>query len=753
MTLAELLDEAGPRLIAGVEAAVSPTAADLASRRAIERLPGLLQGLLEQLRADKVGDERPRAQFQIQFDVAPLVAALRLLRAAIYALIDDRRLPATPREMRIMSEWFSTVAESALTAENRRFADLLDAVPDHMLLQDADGRLIYVNRATAEPAKLSTGLSRDELLGQRLIDFHPDKKFGQHIDELLKRVRNGDSVTEEFILPSPEGGRWHQHHLRPIFGPDGKVEAIATSSRDIDDRKRSEARSQLLSKLSTVAETMEYEGVLDAVSHISLPELADWCIMETVEDGQLTRAMVAHRDPDKADLAKELLRFPAQLQRLPFAEEVLAGHSLLVTDLTQTFERLDPEVARIVRQLGAHSALLVPFNVLSKPVALAIFIRDSGRRYVPEDLVLAEEMARRAAQMIENARLHQQLRQSEARFRLALDQANIAVFETDLELKMRWGYNSQFGVSDAQFIGKTVSEILGDTGIELDQLKRRVLSTGESASKDFSAVLGDRRRHFMVRYEALRGVGGIVGLTGATIDVTELKEAEEQLARELGFRERMMGVLGHDLRNPVSAVLGMAGLMRLDASLNDKTREGLGLIEQSARRMNEMIGTLLDFTRLRFHGSLPVTIEEIDLGELSRGVVAELQAAHRGRELTLSASGNLRGQWDPARMAQVISNLASNALSHGARESAVQVVLTEEREAVVLSVSNRGPTIPAALIERLFEPFQQGAEGGGGPRGLGLGLFIVREIVRAHGGAIDVRSDEGLTTFSVRLPR
>jgi signal transduction histidine kinase len=245
-----------------------------------------------------------------------------------------------------------------------------------------------------------------------------------------------------------------------------------------------------------------------------------------------------------------------------------------------------------------------------------------------------------------------------------------------------------------------------------------------------------------------------VGLTGATVDVTELKEAEEQLARELGFRERMMGILGHDLRNPLGAVLGLAAVLRRQDGMSDKACGQLAVIEQAARRMNEMIATLLDFTRLRFHGSLPVAVEEIDLDELVRGVVAELQAAHRKREIELCASGNLRGRWDPGRIAQLLSNLAANALWHGARESPVTVALAGEGEAVRLSVSNRGPVIPPELVERLFEPFQQGAESGGnGRRGLGLGLFIVREIVLAHGGTIDVRSCGDLTTFAVTLPR
>jgi signal transduction histidine kinase len=309
-------------------------------------------------------------------------------------------------------------------------------------------------------------------------------------------------------------------------------------------------------------------------------------------------------------------------------------------------------------------------------------------------------------------------------------------------------------VPESELIGKTASEIFGGGAVDQDEIKRRVIKTGEGAGTAFSTILGGKRRHLLVRYEPLRGIGGIVGVTGAAVDVTELKEAEEQLARELGFRERMMGILGHDLRNPLSAVLALAGLLRVDDGMSDKAREKLAVLEQSARRMNEMIGTLLDFTRLRFHGSLPMVAEEVDLEELIRDGVAEIQAAHRKRAIEFSASGNLRGRWDPGRIAQLLSNLAANALWHGARESPVRVALSGEGEVVLLIVSNRGSVIPPELVDRLFEPFQQGTDIGGNGRGrLGLGLFIVREIVRAHGGTIDVRSSDDLTTFAVTLPR
>src|SRR5258705_1142089 len=152
-TLADILDEVASQLIAGVEATMSPTAVALPLRRTIERLPGLMRDLVERLRAGRLGEPEQRTELPIQFDIAPLVTALRLLKQSIYALIDERQVAVTPRDVRIIGDWFAAVAESAPAAENRRFASMLDAIPDHLMLHNPEGALIYVNRATAEVAK------------------------------------------------------------------------------------------------------------------------------------------------------------------------------------------------------------------------------------------------------------------------------------------------------------------------------------------------------------------------------------------------------------------------------------------------------------------------------------------------------------------------------------------------------------------------------------------------------------------------
>ncbi len=757
--LAELLEELAPQLVRRVDARIAASSQpEMAPGRCrTKRTSELLRALVAALREGRV--ELGTCDGAIGVDVDPFLGTLRLLKEAVYDVLDEHEQEIRPREVRVVGDWFAALTERALRESNRRFVAMLDALPDGIMLQDASNRFVFVNRAAGELARaVNDQLTPQNMIGRSLAELPLPEPFRAYVESVTARAMDGETIVEQFAQAYTDGVRWREHHLAPVRAADGKVEAIAIATRDIHARKVAEARLQLLSKVGTLAETTEYEGVLTGVARLSIPELADWCIIDVVEDGHVRRGKVAHRDPAKVALAEEILQFSPETSELTIGRDILAGGMFLVgeVDVASIRER-DPKFYDVIRRLGATSVMIVPFVVLGAPIAVATFVfaPESGRRHGPEDLALAQEMARRAAQIIENARLHERLRQSEARFRVALTRSNITVFEEDTDFHIRWIYNAQLG-DDRAAVGRRLGDYLAfDAAAELDTLKRRVLETGEGARTAVDALVRGERRHFLVNYEPLRGVGGVVGVTGATVDITEAKRVQEELAQSLAFRERVMGILGHDLRNPLSSVLGLAGLLQQQNGVSDHAREGLKRIEQSAQRMNEMIGTILDFTQLRFRGPPPLSLTHVELDAVARAIVDELRVAHPGRTIEIAAAGDLRGRWDAGRIAQVVSNLVGNALTHGARETPVQLSLTEEDEGVVLVVTNRGPTIPEQFLAQLFEPFWQAPGDSEAPRrrGLGLGLFIVRQIVRAHGGHIDVRSRDEVTTFTVRLPR
>jgi PAS domain S-box-containing protein len=525
------------------------------------------------------------------------------------------------------------------------------------------------------------------------------------------------------------------------------------------------ARLSLLSKVGALAGTLDYEEVLSAVARLSIPELADWCVVDVVDDHEVRRMEVAHRDPAKAWLAEALRAFPldhAARRRLPAARALQAGRPVLIPDYTEQMlqEETEGEYLELARRLRVLSVLVIPVT-LSSSLATMTFLTtvESARRYSEEDVALAEELVRRAAQIVENARMHQQLRKTEERFRVALAHSNITLFEQDAELRYRWIYNPPLGLGPADVLGKTNAELVSpEEAAKLGALDRAVLVSGERIEDEVQITApGGETRHLLVTQEPLRDPSGATtGIIGAATDITDQKRAQEQLARALVFREQVMGILGHDLRNPLSAMRALASILERREDLPQDVRECLTEIDRAGQRMLEMIGTLLDFTHSRFKGGMPIAPVPMDLDEVCRRVVEELLAAEPGRRIELALSDDGRGVWDPARMAQVASNLVANALEHGAKHGAVKVSVGGDDEEVALRVENQGAPIAPELMAVMFEPFCRGSalRDASHTRGLGLGLYIVREIVTAHGGAIAVESTrERGTTFTVRLPR
>jgi signal transduction histidine kinase len=170
--------------------------------------------------------------------------------------------------------------------------------------------------------------------------------------------------------------------------------------------------------------------------------------------------------------------------------------------------------------------------------------------------------------------------------------------------------------------------------------------------------------------------------------------------------------------------------------------------------MSRMIEDMLDMARARLAGGIPIQREPADLGALVDRVVSELQAAYPQRKIEVEQTGTLGGNWDGERLAQVAANLLGNALQHGDASGVVRVTVDGTRpDAVMIKVVNSG-TIPPDLLPQLFDPFRGARRQTGRTEGLGLGLYIVQQIVLAHGGSVDVKSgNDNHTTFVVRIPR
>jgi len=234
-----------------------------------------------------------------------------------------------------------------------------------------------------------------------------------------------------------------------------------------------------------------------------------------------------------------------------------------------------------------------------------------------------------------------------------------------------------------------------------------------------------------------------------------VREGERLLAetREtLRLNEMFTAALSHDLRTPLNAVVAGAVLLKESGSSELTTKVATRILS-SGRRMSEMIEQLLDLSRARLSGGIVVEPQAMELKPLVERIVSEAQATAPGRTFQMTCRGDLQGCWDEGRLGQVLSNLVINAVRHGTPGVITVSALAGEPDHVSLAVANSG-TIPSHLHAQLFDPFRRGNKLPSRSDGLGLGLYIVKQIVDAHGGTIELRSDEQAgTSFVVQLPR
>ena len=250
-------------------------------------------------------------------------------------------------------------------------------------------------------------------------------------------------------------------------------------------------------------------------------------------------------------------------------------------------------------------------------------------------------------------------------------------------------------------------------------------------------------------------------------DITRFNEAIDQsLAEAVGSyttrvdqsRHMFLAILGHDLRNPLNCIRMATQVVSRTANQDPKSANALSLIETNTEAITRLIRDLIDFASTGLGSAMPLTHSAVDLEKLCREVFDGFCLAYPQIKLRFHPDDNLTGDWDAARLRQVVSNLMGNALQHGAPEGPVDLSVTSAGSTVVLSVHNEGPPIPPEMLATIFAPLMRHTISESAaprvPGSIGLGLYIVREIVVAHGGTVEVAStaDAG-TTFTVRLPR
>ncbi len=424
--------------------------------------------------------------------------------------------------------------------------------------------------------------------------------------------------------------------------------------------------------------------------------------------------------------------------------------------------------------IPVSQAAFAVHDASGRPIVLATVIRDrreQDRAETERERLLADaEVARRAAEATSaefEAMFNNQHRTLEALHRSEESLRTLAeAIPQQVWTALPSGALDFVNQRVLRYFAATEEKVLGagwQAVIHPDDLPlvierwTRSLATGEEYDVEFRLKRPDDtyRWHLGRALAARDPRGEIVKWFGTNTDVHEAKKVREELEKRTEFEQHLLGIVSHDLRNPLTAIgLSATTLLQMKEP-NERVAKIARRIHSSAERSSRMISDLLDFTQARLGGGIQLERSPADLYTLTSTTIEEVETAYPDRDLELIQVGDTNGTWDADRIVQVVSNLVTNALKYSSPGTPVAVRAEGLDDMVELTVHNECPPIPPERFGRLFEPLQRASDQiDRKTRSVGLGLYIVDAIVRAHGGTVGVVSTaETGTMFTVRLPR
>jgi sigma-B regulation protein RsbU (phosphoserine phosphatase) len=426
--------------------------------------------------------------------------------------------------------------------------------------------------------------------------------------------------------------------------------------------------------------------------------------------------------------------------------------------------KLPPAYHPAIDQLGISSLAVFPFPSRSPIGGCVTVMRDGhSEPFEPEDLSTINMCIEYAAMAFDNGLRLEAERATRAQLQTILEQLPISIVVADTDRKIMHmnqralqlvpGWAQARTLEDIASL-VTVQDANGNPVGRDDSPISRALR-GETVAPAELAVVphGESPRYVRVSAVPLRDARGrVVSAVSAFDDITNEHIAAADRAAAMEFQQYVLGIVSHDLRTPIQTVRMGVDAIRLHAAENQKALQIANLMDSTTKRMKGIIEQLLDVTRARLGGGIPVQPAETDLEGVVSTVLEELALAYPTAKIEPNLT-SVRGLWDPDRIAQVVSNLVGNAIQHGATAAPVKVETVLDGEQALLRVTNatKGTPIDEEKIATFFTPFA-GREKKPSGQGLGLGLYITNEILRAHQGQISVQSDPSTTTFVVRLP-
>ncbi|MFL5351401.1 ATP-binding protein [Archangium sp.] len=721
-------------------------------------------------------------------------------------------LPTTRAGAGLSAEMLAQLFERARPLVEALFAQVNDGVT----VQAPDLSLCFVNPAAA---RLLGASSPEELLGPVaaavFARFQVLDASGRPLDlDSLpgRQVLAGQSVTERVLrFRDRHTGQesWSRVSAAPVRDAHGQVVYAVNVFRDITEVMRTQERLSLLAEAGELlSASLDLESTLIATARLLVPRLGDWCGVDLAEGPASSRQVASvHADPTKVELARRMRElYPADARSSgTIAHVIQTGQPQLtphITDEMLVAAAHDAEHLRMLRELGLRSIMVVPLNARGRTLGtLTVANAESSRPLGPEELRLVEELARRAALAVDNARLYAEAKRAQARQEVALEAGRMGAWEWDIPAqRVTWAPTLEriHGIPEGSF-GGSFQDYQSDMHPEdrehvISSIQRVVAERQPEHHVQYRIIRPDEQVRWLEAHGhlTLDEQGQPSRLTGVCTDITErlaLEEDARRLVREQAARaeaerarqhttelleslrqaqaelaqraqelarsnadlEQFAYVASHDLQEPLRMVASYVQLLsrRYKGKLDADADEFIRYAVDGATRMQALINDLLAYSRVGTRGKelVPMPLEKSLERALSH---LRLAIEESGAQVKVEPLPWVKG--DEPQLAQLLQNLVGNALKfRGERPPLIRVSATREDDTVTVAVEDNGIGIEPQYYERIFAIFQR-LHGKEEYPGTGIGLSICKKIVERHGGRIWVESTPGQgSTFRFTL--
>ncbi|MEH2370057.1 PAS domain S-box protein [Nostoc sp.] len=711
--------------------------------------------------------------------------------------------------------------EVALRESEERFRAMFNQAAVGITLVGLDGRFLQINPALCE----ITGYSHEELIQMNFQEItHPDdlELDWENARRVVAKEISGYSLEKRYIRK--DGSIvWANLTSSAVWDANGQPMYALGIIEDISHRKRIEATQNFLVEASTLlAASLDYEITLENVANLAVPTLADLCIVDVFEEDWSSKQIaIAIADPTKLNILDEIRRrYRPKTKAKQLVRQLRLGISVFYPELSNSHllqMSEDNEHLQLLQSLGIRSLMVIPVRSRGQLFgAISFFTAESGRYYQQTDLALAEDIARRAATAIDNARLYQETQRSVNR--TVLLQKITAAFSEALTPQQVADVVVNQGIAALEATGGSVVLLTeGNTTLKVVQAigyPQTLINTWTSfpltAPNQIAETVRTGQPIFLenlaamiARYPDLADVvtviannawasipliveGKVIGALGLSftplqifneedrgfmltlgqqcaqaIARAQLYEAEKTARAEAEtanrIKDEFLAVLSHELRTPLNPILGWAKLLRT-RKFDEATKiRALETIERNAKLQTQLIGDLLDVSRI-LQGKVRLNLHAVDLKIAIASALETVRLAAEAKSIQIQIIlsndiGKVLGDGD--RLQQVMWNLLSNAVKFTPTDGLVEVRLEQVGLDAQIRVIDTGKGINPEFLPYVFDYFRQAdAKTTRVFGGLGLGLAIVRHLVELHGGTVQAESlGEGQgATFTVKLP-